>query len=459
MRRRKPSLRRQPALSQDSNHHVGRKQAAIAERTAKAIKTTGEIFQDGTMIEPVGENANPKSLNLLFWDGRHSTIDKRIFHDGRIYEAAAIDPTILRAATLPTKSAPYGSVRQLLTAISALILRYSGFPERHVKVIGRFVLSSWFIDAIAAPRISIIGPDTLGGTQLFRLLNCLCRHAIALTEVSVEGIHSLPMQWQFTFLIRQPEFNIRLQRLLSAARRRNEFVPQNGRLVDFHCAVATYSELRGCCAQGLFPGIEIPVWVSRRELPVFDDSAQQKICEAFQPQLLGYRLANYRNVCNSNFDTTELTAPMLELARALGACTPGDATLQGETVELLRGQDACIRSDKWTKPDIVIIEAILAFIHEGKMDCVYMGQIGEAAETILAGRGEYRKFDPKEVAARVRLFGLVTEPRNSKGVRLLFTQGVCRRVHELARDYDVPSVSNAHDKCKYCKSVAVGEDK
>jgi hypothetical protein len=223
--------------------------------------------------------------------------------------------------------------------------------------------------------------------------------------------------------------------------------------VDFHCAVGTYTEFGSSCGSGVIPSLEIPVIRASQCLPVLDRSILQKIANDFQPKLLDYRLANFSKVVNSKFEAPELTASMQELAQNLSACTPDDPDLQAQVLELLRKQDQETRSAAWLDIDTVIIEAVLASIHEGKQNCIYVGEIAKAAEAILWGRQESRKLAPREIGTRLRLLELDTEPRNSQGVRLLLTADLSRRVHELAYQLSVPSVENGSVRCSHCRAV------
>lgn len=419
--------------------------------TAKLIATTGEIFHDGTMIEPVREDSGAEGLKLLFWNGEKATISRQILYDGRIYEAAAIHSTVLRALTLPTKSTSYGSARQLLTDIARLLTEYTNFPEYAVTAVTRFGLASWFPGTQTAPRLSVLGAETLGGTQLFKLLHCICRHPLMLTEVSFGGLCSLPMEWGLTLLIRQERFNTQLWQLLNAVRNRNEYIPRGGRLLDLYSAIGTYSEQSGGYTPKTFPGIEISVSHTRRKISTLDDSARLRIASDFQAKLLSYRLANYQKVVSCTFDVPEFTSPIREIARNLGACTPDDADLQEEAINLLQARDAQIRSEKWVEITTVIIEALLALIHEGKSRSVYVGDIAEAASVILAGRGDKRELEDRGVGGKLRLLHFTIEPRDSHGFKLLLTPPVSRRVHDLARDFDVPSIADGVKRCEYCQ--------
>jgi hypothetical protein len=197
-------------------------------------------------------------------------------------------------------------------------------------------------------------------------------------------------------------------------------------------------------------GIEVPVVFPVRQLEILDENTQRRIAADYQPKLVGYRRANYEKIRSSKFDAPDLTSPMRGLARSLGACTPDDEDLQAETVHLLAARDADIQASKWTDLNVTIVEAILGFIHEGKETYIYVGDIAKAAEAILLGRGERRQVEAREVGEKLRFLELETEPRDSRGFKLLLTEVIRRRVHELARDFDAPSIQHPVAGCPCC---------
>jgi hypothetical protein len=417
------------------------------------LPTAGKIFANGKAIEPLRDIVNPERLRLLWWDGAKATIGSQVECDGQKYAPAPIDPTILQALTLPTGIAACGSPGHLLTDIAKLATDFTSFPENSVAAASRWVLSSWFPEKQPAPGLSLIGPDTTAGTQLFQLLSCLCRHPLLLTEVSTAGLLALPTEWDLTLLIHQPQLTVEVERVLSIARKRSGLIPRGGRLFDLHFGVATYTELGSTYRPGVIPRIEISAVPAREGLPVLDKPMRQKIANDFQPKLLSYRLANYAKVLNSAFDAPGFTPQMRDLAQNLSACTPDNPDLQAQILELLRTQDKEIRSAAWLDLNIVIVETILAFVHGAKEDCVYVAEIAEAAEAILQGRDEPRKLPPRAVGERLGPLGLITEPRNSKGIRLLLTKEVSRCVHELAYRFSVPSIQDGAKRCPHCKEM------
>lgn len=418
---------------------------------ATCITTTGEIFGNGRMLELVSDSGGCKGLNLAFWDGQRVRVGPRFRCMGRVYEPATIDPGMLRALRLPKSAASVESPRKLLGDISATIQRFSGLGESSATLVAYFPLASWVIDAVpTAPRLSILGAETIASSQLLRLLNCFCRHSLILSEVDAADLSSLPMKWQPTVLIKQPTLSAAMQRLLCTTRQRNVHVPRRGRLLDLFCAVATFTEPVDSCVPKIFSGIEIPMGPSCSDLTILKASEEQEIAEDFQGRLLAYRFTNHSRVLSSTFDVQHFTFRMRELARTLGRCTPDDPELQQKVVHVLSTQDAEIRSERWTDLNTVVVESILAACHEACRQHLYMGEIAETVEVILTGRGENRKVSAREVGKRIRLLGLVPEPRDSKGFRLRLSQFVRRRVHELAYSLAAPTIEAGLIRCADC---------
>lgn len=416
---------------------------------AACIATTGETFRDGAILEVVSDARDDKQLSLAFWDGQEVTIGRRLKCFKRFYKPATIDPGMLQALRFPKgAAASVESPTSLLADISATIQRYSGLGESSATLVAYFPLASWVVDVIpVAPRLSILGAETIATTQLLRLLNCFCRHSLILTEVDAAGLSSLSTKWRPTVLITQPRLSAAVQQLLCATRQRNVHVLRKGRLSDVFCAVATFS-----CMPQNFSAIEIPVGPSGPELKILSDSEEQKITETFQDRLLAYRFSNHRKVLSSTFDVPHFTFAMRELARSFGRCTPDDADLQQKVIRLLAVQDADIRSERWSDVTTVVVEALLAACHEEGKTHIYIGELAELVEVILGGRGENRKVSAREVGQRIKPLGLVTEPRDSKGFKLRLTQIVRRRVHNLAHSLDAPTIDDGIVRCADCIS-------
>jgi len=102
-----------------------------ASLTAECLPTTGEIFGESGILDVVSDVIASKQLNLVFWNGREVTIGPRLRCMDRVYEAATIDPGILRLLRLPKRAMLGEPAEQLLSEISDCIQRYSGLDWRH----------------------------------------------------------------------------------------------------------------------------------------------------------------------------------------------------------------------------------------------------------------------------------------------------------------------------------------
>jgi hypothetical protein len=137
----------------------------------RALATTGEIFANGKVIEPLRDVTVQERLRLLFWSGLKSTLSSEVEYGGRVYKPATINPTVLQALMLPTKMASSGSAHKLLSDISKVMMEFTGFPENTVAAASHWVLGTWFPELRPAVGLSLLGPETVAGVQLFKLLH------------------------------------------------------------------------------------------------------------------------------------------------------------------------------------------------------------------------------------------------------------------------------------------------
>ncbi|MFY9532049.1 MAG: hypothetical protein WBC04_14630 [Candidatus Acidiferrales bacterium] len=383
--------------------------------------------------------------------GRPETTGPVVNYQGQPYEPAPIDATLLHAMTLPTGTSPYGSARELLHGIAQEVNRFSALPERFVSEVSWTALSTWFLDVTAsAPSLSILGSETIAGNQLFRLLGALCRRALTLSAARFTGVCSLLTGWQPTLLIRHAHFDRDVERVLSAARKPGEYVPLSGRLVELHSAVVTLSELDGA---RLPPQavLRIPILQTQSPVVKLEQDIVEKIEADFQPRLLAYRRENHAKVQHSPFDAPMLDDLVRELACCLGACTP-DGDLQAELLKVLQPRNTEYLSAKSTDFNAVVVEALLFYSHERSGGKVYVGEVAETVQTILAGRGEPIEVTPHSVGHALDDLGLQRELRRKKGYPVVLTLSVRRRIHGLARQIRALPFADGIERCELCRS-------
>jgi hypothetical protein len=136
---------------------------------------------------------------------------------------------------------------------------------------------------------------------------------------------------------------------------------------------------------------------------------------------------------------------VLTLPTGITSCgaPPDDPHLQAQVLEFLRTQDKEIRSAAWLDLNVVIVEAILAFVHEGKENSVYVAETAEAAEMIFQGRGEPRKLEPRAVGERLGPLGLSTD---------LLREEPCKECY-LAPGIDLLGLETFQRDCAFCKNI------
>jgi hypothetical protein len=417
------------------------------------IETTGEVFSDGTMLELVLDPDRTNEVSLLAWNGKNANVSKRFEHNGKVYVPPKLNSTVLRALRLPRDIAPYGSTRDLFNDICRVLTRYTKLSETFVWQMAYFNLGSWLVDCLSvAPFLSIIAPVGTPRAQLLRLLSCLCRRPLMLAEATPSAFACLPMHMKPTCLFDEPNWSRRAQRLLYSSNSRGRYIFRNEQITDIFSAKAVCSREPVRDALLASQALQITLSPTCQQLPFLEDADSRQIADEFQPKLLLYRLTNYGKIRTPEIDVSELTAPMQDVARALGSCFDGDKELQLGVVQLLRERDQEVRIERSTEPESAILEGLLFCSHDEGRSHVLCGELADIANTMWAKRGESQQTTPESVGWKLRALDLHSEPIGSEGKGLRLTEAVRARVHTLAQEYGVPSLWQAAKKgCPHCE--------
>ena len=95
-----------------------------AEAASRIVKTFGEIFPDGSILELVAPTAGEQP-DLLLWDGTKISLSREIRHLGQVYEAEKLHSSVIRATRFPREPADYGTIRELFTELAATFEKFS----------------------------------------------------------------------------------------------------------------------------------------------------------------------------------------------------------------------------------------------------------------------------------------------------------------------------------------------
>jgi hypothetical protein len=448
-RDKKPPSRRKPHRAEDSRKRISRSGDCFLP-----IPTCGELFDDGGSIDLLFDPAAGR-LALVSWDGRKYRIAPSVEHGGRIFRPVDLDPSILRAVTLPTSVSLYGSTEQLFTTVQQLLARY-GFPAEVALAATFFLFSTWHIENLSiAPCLRIFGPEP-EANLLLQLLGCLVRRSLSLGEVTRKSLCTVLEDLRPTLIVRREQQNSSAMRLLAASDNRHSYFQWKGGLVNIFCAKAIY--YGNLLHNDFSNGLAVNLNPFREKLPVFHAKAAQETVAQLQSKLLAYRLQNISKVADSQFDVPEFNSGIRVLARAMGSCVVDAPHLQSQLIALLQDYQEKIRAQSWLDLRCVAIEALLSGCHkpEAADGKVYVGKSTEIVRAILKGRGRTTRLDPQAIGGIWRALDL-SPKRDRHGCAIRLSEEVCRRIHKLAVDYDVAAMQDGQGHCAYCAEIVGGD--
>jgi hypothetical protein len=429
------------------------------------IKTFGEILPD-CMIELVSGGPSQTSFKLLLWDGTHTQIAPRVSikpvpdwgFGTNVFKPPDIDSSILRAIRFPTHAARYSSQGELFVEVFNLIEQYTDLPEKLGRLLTYYVFASWFSDCTPVSIcVSIIGPESRQGWQLFRLLICLFRRALPLSDVNLSGLCSLPTGLFPALFLEQRELSTQSEKVLHALNARDTFIPWKGRLVNL-CWPRVIRSEETVGNRTLGDGaIEIPVDPGCWSLPTLDPQTQQDIANRLQPKLLMYRLNNFRRIGQSRVDFPNFVQPLREVARCLADCVPDMPEVKAELTLLLEERNRQVQSDREIDLKLIVLQAMLSFCHQANRKSVRVAEVASAVNAILEQEGEMFELSPKAVGGKLELLGLHTKRIDAKSRGMLLTNDRRQLVHKLAWDCGVAETRDLQ-RCEYCQHFAQLEE-
>ncbi|MFY9529754.1 MAG: hypothetical protein WBC04_21760 [Candidatus Acidiferrales bacterium] len=197
------------------------------------VRTAGETFRDGSVIELIRNASDPETLELLLWDGHIVKAGPRVDHVGREYAPVRIEPSVSRALCLPTRVAPTETTRELFEATENLLTRYLDQPKPAITKLVSGVFASWLPEFLRlSPVLWIIAPVGSPKHVALQLLSLICRRPLLLADVGRGDLRSLPMWLQPTLVLDEPVLRPAMQRTLYSSSHRGMNTPSGQRLLN-----------------------------------------------------------------------------------------------------------------------------------------------------------------------------------------------------------------------------------
>jgi hypothetical protein len=147
-------------------------------------------------------------------------------------------------------------------------------------------------------------------------------------------------------------------------------------------------------------------------------------------------------------DASTFTSDTRQLAAVLGACLSQDPEFANEIVDLLRPQDEEFREERLCTLEYAVIEMLWGFVHRGSEKQIAVAELADKANSLLRSRGECLIYSAEEVGWKLRALG-VRRHTSTAGRHVVFDRESRRKVHDLARIYDLPS--ERVDGCPDCR--------
>jgi len=277
---------------------------------------------------------------------------------------------------------------------------------------------------------------------LLRLLSCLVRRSLVLADINRNGVLAV-MSLQPTLLVNQPGQFPKLWHLFGTSNFHGVYVPGNqGRV---HNLAGSRAFLVGMEKTWSDEAVHIPLPAAHPELLTLDEQRQTDLANRFLPQLLMYRLRNFRSVRESRCDLRQLKLPNSELARNLTACIQAEPCLAEVIGPILQRQDQDARARRGCNVSAAIMEVIWAPLHETKE--ITISRITELTNALLRCRGEVLEYSPEEIGWKVKNLGFYRH-RNGSGMVLRFSSEASLRIHEFGQQFGLNLWSASN--CPYC---------
>ncbi len=181
-----------------------------------------------------------------------------------------------------------------------------------------WVCSTWLADCISSPPTLTISGSEMGcALTFFRLLSCLCRHSLMVADINRNAFLSVT-KLHPTLLISQPSASHKMLTLWNASNHRGVFVVGGqGKVHSVSGSKAIFLGMADSSSEEESIHLTLPV---RHPGPPLDEHCEAEFAKRLQPQLLMYRLRNFRTIRESCYDMRKPKLSKSELAHNLTIC-------------------------------------------------------------------------------------------------------------------------------------------
>lgn len=326
-------------------------------RGAAYLPIDFRAFSDGTLVELVRDPSDLRP-QLLIWKNGKTAIQDEYRQADCSFVPPDIDPSLMGAIRLPTVISRNATLQELLQGTQKCISTYVDLEPQYMRLVSNFVLYTWFADRLTvAPYLWVTGPCSAGKTKLLRLMHCLCRRAVLVSDISPASLYLLPNAITPTLLIDEFEpgtggRNRQLEHFLRCGSTQDGRAIRGGKLYDTFCPKVISSRVPTADGALASRAVFISMMPTSRFLPDLERSTQEGIANQLQSQFLRYRLENNsRALCDGLSKRADFVPRMRDLTRALAAPLFGHRQLEQLLIEDLQPQNQDAKLSLHSEPE------------------------------------------------------------------------------------------------------------
>jgi hypothetical protein len=424
----------------------------IVEQPNEKYLDSGEL-PNGCIVDLVLDAADHAKTKFICWQPPENEGHKEdpqiayseiLADSGHAYLPEQVDPNLLRSIRMPIEAEPYESLAQLISDISALILRCVALSDTDARLLAHFVLATWLIDRLPiAPYFALVGPPQSGKTTLLRVLHLLCRRSLFASDAtSVTLLHACD-QLHPTLLIDETssvEDPVALRRLLRIGNTPGSLVLRHKQSWNvFGAKVICWRELPDDAALNS-RCIILPMHaVNDPALHLPDDPEIVSAAATLQSQLLYYRLANYSRIATPAMSEAAKSLPSRKRELYLALAAPCSADEESHRFLLDHFSEQNTHSDdSLSAAEYSVLFALFHVAHLPE----HRGQplikeVAARANRYLHGECEHLQLHIRRVGAILTSFGFAKRRRTEKGWTLVLEGDDQRRLHKIGERYGI----------------------
>ncbi|HMG84816.1 MAG TPA: hypothetical protein VK574_03695 [Terracidiphilus sp.] len=362
--------------------------------------------------------------------------------DGSTGNAEMKQPHEILTAPLPPPRVATGV--ELFTWIKQIILAQTRLPEDAAELGTFFAISTWFQDVLTIlPCLVITGPAH-DARVVLHVLRHFCRQPALLAGFQRSHLSVLHRNCK-TILASEPDLGKRTADLLCNLTDRNFLVVEGGSLACYSKSTAIYAG-ENPLSHKIQNSIHIDISPANAAPPATPQGLQKMIA-SIPVHLDQYRNKNLSYVHRCTWVPSGLSSETEAIATSLGRCIVDAPELRQKLVALLKTQDQQRLYEMSNTTKAIVVEAIWAFIREGRK-YAYAGEIATKANRLREARGETARLGPENVGHELKSLGLPTHRISQAGNGLTFDPPTVAKIQQLAAMYvmeDTPAESeNLH---------------